>query len=231
MKYFSILTYTKSKTLPTLLFISICLLFTGPTQAADLQCNLATNDQINPEIIASMVDAANRGYLYRVDTNTSDVEFQVNHFPFSSVEGHFNSFQGGLTLPAEADQSRQALFLIKVDSVATGDDDLDDYLKSSVFFDATKYPDIIFISTGFEWIDGSTARLYGELTLRGTTRPLVFIARLNRNENQNTDRSQKMIMVASAEIQRSEFGMQEMQLFISDTVRFNIKIEASRVGI
>jgi len=155
----------------------------------------------------------------------------VNHFPFSSVEGHFSDFQGGLTLPVDTVQSRQALFLIKVDSVATGDNELDDYLKSSVFFDAARFPDIIFISTGFEWVDDSTARLFGELTLRGMTKPLVFIAHIDRAEDHNIDKNQKMIMLASAEIRRSEFGMHEMQIFISDTVRFNLKIEASLAGI
>ena len=211
--------------------VSLWLLLSGPAGAVDLQCELAENSQINPAIISSMMEAAGKGYLYRVDTNTSDVNFQVNHFPFSSVEGHFNHFEGGMTLPVDTDQSRQTLFLIKVASVATGDDELDDYIKSAVFFDATQFPDIIFTSTGFEWVSESTARLHGELTLRGTTKPLIFTVHINTAENNSIDKQQKIIMVASAEIQRSEFGMHGMQVFISDTVRFNLKIEATRVGI
>jgi len=37
-------------------------------------------------------------------------------------------------------------------------------------------------------------------------------------------------MIANAEIQRSDFGMYELPLLVSDTVSFNFKIEASRVG-
>lgn len=204
---------------------------TVTTSAIDLQCNLAENSQIKPAVIATMIEAADKGYLYRINTTTSNITFQVNHFPFSSVEGHFNNFQGGVTLPVDANQSRQALFLIKVDSVTTGDGELDEYIKSAVFFDARRFPDIIFVSTAFEWIDESTALLFGELTLRGKTRPLILIAHMDKADNNHANQNQKMIMTASAEIQRSEFGMHEMQLLISDTVHFNLKIEASRVGI
>lgn len=208
--------------------IGLLLLFSNPASALDMQCNLTEYSQIKPAMIAAMMEAADKGYLYRVDASASNVSFQVNHFPFSTVEGNFHEFQGGLSLPVETGKSRQALFIIKVDSMATGDQDLDVYLKSSVFFNATQYPDIIFVSTGFEWINKSTARLIGELTLHGKTRPLVFNVHIDTTESYSVGQSLKMI--ASAEIQRSEFGMHEMSIFASDTVRFNLRIEATRVG-
>lgn len=207
-------------------------LATSPVNSeSDLQCGIKNNGLINPAVITSMIEAARKGALYRVDTKSSNVKFQVNHFPFSRVEGHFNEFQGGVTIPVDDAPSRQALFLIKGDSVSTGDKDLDDYIKGSDFFDTLQFPEIIFISTAFEWIDNSTARLYGELTLRGTTRPLVFIARIINDEKNDIDNDQNLSMLARAKIKRSDFGMHEMQLLISDTVHFDLKIEASRVGI
>ena len=210
--------------------IGLLLLFSNPASALDMQCNPAEYSQIKPAMITTMLEAADKGYLYRVDTSASNVTFQVNHFPFSTVEGNFHEFQGGMALPVEIDQSRQALFIIKVDSMATGDQDLDEYLKSSVFFNATQFPDIIFVSTGFEWINESTARLIGELTLHGKTRPLVFNVHIDTNESHSIDQGLRMVMIASAEIQRSEFDMHEMSILVSDTVRFSLKIEATRVG-
>ena len=231
MNYFLSLKHKKNKTSLALYLIGFCLLFTNSASAIDLQCNLADNSQINPEVIATMAEAADKGYLYLIDTNTSNIRFQVNHFPFSRVEGHFSDFQGGMTLPTDTVHSRQALFLIKVDSITTGDKDIDDYVKSSVFFDATHYPDIIFISTGFEWVNKSTARLYGDLTLKGMTKAIVFTAHIDNTDSHNIKNEPKMVMIASAEIQRSEFGMHEMQVLVSDTVRFDLQIEASRIGI
>lgn len=209
--------------------VVIWSLFARPAAAMDIHCDLAENTRINPAIINTMLEAADNGYLYSVDTSISNVSFQVNHFPFSSIKGQFKVFQGGLALPAEADESRQVLFLIKVNSMSTGDDDMDDYLKSTVFFDATRFPDIVFVSTGFEWINASTARLHGELTIRGTTRPLAFDVHINTSDSYSTEKDMKMTMSASAEIQRSEFGMHELPLLVSDTVRLKLRIEASRV--
>ena len=223
------LTLKRSKRSSAMYLLGLLLLFTQPVKAIDLQCELAENIQIKPAIMATMLEAAHKGYLYRVETSTSNVTFAVNHFPFSTVEGRFNKFEGGLVLPEGRVPLRQALFIIKVDSVATGDDELNDYIKSDAFFNAMKFPVILFVSTDFEVIDESTARLIGELTLHGTTRPLVFNVHMNTAKNYNSDINQRITMIASAEIQRSDFGMHGLQIFVSDTVRFNLKIDVSRV--
>lgn len=229
MSNFLRLAFKRNKRSSVMYLVSLLLLLTRPVNAIDLQCELAENIQIKPAIIAAMMAAAKKGYLYRVETSTSNVTFEVNHFPFSTVEGRFNKFEGGLAFPDGTVQPKQALFIIKVASVATGDNELNDYLKSTAFFNATQFPDIIFVSTGFEWVNESTARLIGDLTLHGMTRPLVFNVHINTTENDSSDKSQKITMIASAEIQRSDFGMNELQVFVSNTVRFNLKIEASQV--
>ena len=229
MNNFSCLIFKRSKRSSAMYLLGLLWLFTPPVNAIDLQCELAENIQIKPAIMATMLEAANKGYLYRVETSTSNVTFEVNHFPFSTVDGRFNKFEGGMVLPEGRVQPRQALFIIKVDSVATGDDELNDYIKSDVFFNAMQFPVILFVSTGFEIINESTARLIGELTLHGMTRPLVFNVHMNTAKNHNSDLSQRITMIASAEIQRSDFGMHGLQVFVSDTVRFNLKIDVSRV--
>ena len=229
MNNFLCLTSKRSKRSSAMYLLGLLLLFSHQVNAIDLQCELAENIQIKPAIIATMLEAANKGYLYRVEPSTSNVTFKVNHFPFSTVEGRFNKFEGGLALPEGRVQSRQALFVIKVDSVATGDDELNDYIKSDAFFNATQFPVILFVSTGFEMINETTARLIGELTLHGMTRPLVFNIHMNTAKNYSSDKGQRITMLASAEIQRSDFGMHGLQVFVSDTVRFNMKIDVSRV--
>lgn len=215
---------------PGIFLITACLLVGSNAHASDLQCDAIEKSNINPRIIASMLEAANRGQLYRVDSDTSNIAFKVKHFPFSTIDGSFQEFDGALTMTEENHQSRQALFLIKVDSIATGDRELDDYLKSSAFFDVRQFPDIVFVSTGFEWINETTARLQGQLTLRGTTRPQVFIMQIAQSGYYPPAATPSLIIHASAEIRRSEFGMDGLALLVSDTVKFNIRIAASRAG-
>ena len=213
----------------TPLLCYLLLLFSIPVNALDLQCKLIGNAQFSPSTLISMQHAANNGYLYRIQVDTSNISFSVDHFPFSSVEGTFNKFEGGLALPKEVAKSKQALFIIDVTSVATGDDDLNDYIKSAAFFNAEQFPVITFISTRFEWLNKSTARLIGNLTLHGITRPLVFNVVINGSENKLSSQNEKLVMLASAEINRSDFGMHGLQLLVSDTVTFNLKIEAHRL--
>jgi len=206
----------------------LLLLSTTTARATELHSELIGKVPFKPSITASVMNATDEGDLYHVEVDASNVSFMVNHFPFSTVVGHFNEFEGGLTFPEGIAQARHALFIIKVDSVTTGDHDLNNYLKSSVFFDAAQHPIIIFVSTGFEWINDSTARLIGNLTLHGKTRPLVFYAHIDTTENIGVCKNQKMTMNASAEIQRSDFGMNGLQVLVSDTVKFDLKIKAYR---
>jgi polyisoprenoid-binding protein YceI len=215
----------------TMLVVSLSILFVLPVHAAKVQCELIENSQVNPGIIARMLEAADEGHLYRVDTGRSRIGFQVKHFPFSKVEGAFNRFDGGLTLPEGNNPSRVALFLVKADSMATGDHELDDYLKSASFFNAAQFPDIIFVSTGFERLGGSTARLYGDLTLRGITRSLAFTVHVDQAAGQDADNDHAVVIHADADLQRSEFGMHALSLLVSDTVTLSIRIEATRVRI
>ena len=213
----------------TPLLCSLLLLFSAPVTAFDLQCKLIESAQVNPSTLTPMWDAADNGYLYRIKVDTSNVSFAVDHFPFSSVEGTFDEFEGGLALPEEVAKSKQALFIIKVASIATGDDDLNDYIKSSAFFNAEKFPVIIFVSTSFEWMDKSTAQLMGNLTLHGVTKAIVFNVIIDSTENNSPTKDEKLVMQASAEINRSDFGMHGLQMLVSDTVKFDLKIEAHRM--
>jgi polyisoprenoid-binding protein YceI len=48
----------------------------------------------------------------------------------------------------------------------------DTHLKSDEFFNAEKFPQLKFVSTGFAKIDDSTYKLKGDLTIRDVTKPV-----------------------------------------------------------
>jgi len=107
---------------------------------------------------------------------------------------------------------------------------MDDYLKSTMFFDATQFPDIKFFNSGIEWIDETTALPRGVLTPHGATRALVFNVHMHTTESCCIEKNLEMTMHDNAEIQRPEFGMNAQPPFVSDTARLRLIIEASRVG-
>jgi len=56
----------------------------------------------------------------------------------------------------------------------TGEERRDTHLRSPDFLDVEKYPYLTFKSTRVERIDETHGKLYGELTIRDITKPVVL---------------------------------------------------------
>jgi polyisoprenoid-binding protein YceI len=109
---------------------------------------------------------------YDVDPRHSGVGFEVRHMGIATVRGAFRRFQGTLDATAEAPVLRGT---VEVASIDTGDEDRDAHLKSPEFFDVDRHPEISFNSTAVEPAEDGQIRLVGEITIKGTTRPIELI--------------------------------------------------------
>jgi hypothetical protein len=81
---------------------------------------------------------------------------------------------------------------------------MDDYLRSEVFFNVARFPDMRFVSTSVEKRDEHLARVTGDLTMLGVTRPIsldVEVARKLEGTNQRVG------FKATAVINRLDLGM------------------------
>jgi polyisoprenoid-binding protein YceI len=107
---------------------------------------------------------------YAVDPSHATVGFAVRHMGgIATVRGEFGRFQG--TLDATGD-TPVLHGVVDVTSVSTGDEQRDTHLTSPDFFDVEKHPEIRFHSTAIEPYDGGNARLTGEITIKGITKPI-----------------------------------------------------------
>jgi polyisoprenoid-binding protein YceI len=111
---------------------------------------------------------------WAVDASHSTVGFAVRHMMVSNVKGSFDKFtasvEGSPTDPAAAKISAT----IEVGSVNTRDAKRDEHLRTADFFDAAKFPQMTFTSTKVEKTSATTAKVTGDLTLRGVTKPVVL---------------------------------------------------------
>jgi polyisoprenoid-binding protein YceI len=115
-------------------------------------------------ITASSVSAAARSW--DLDTAHSNIYFGVTHI-FSKVNGLFNNFSLELNFDPENLEQSSFLFTIEVESINTNIAKRDKHLVSADFFDAGKFPQMIFQSTA---ITGGADDLYnvaGTLTIKG----------------------------------------------------------------
>src|SRR3954470_14376465 len=113
---------------------------------------------------------------WRIDKTHSELTFQIRHF-MSRVRGTFRDWKGAVALPDPAKWESATIDVeIQTASVFTDNDRRDADLRSSNFFAADSFPTITFKSTRIER-NGDAAKIRGDLTIRGVTKPAVLEGR------------------------------------------------------
>jgi polyisoprenoid-binding protein YceI len=90
----------------------------------------------------------------------------------TTVRGQFAEYDGKLQLDGANPAASTAEVTIKVVSIDTNQEQRDGHLRTGDFFDAESHPEITFTSTAAEQVDAETYRLTGDLTIKGTTKPV-----------------------------------------------------------
>ena len=110
-----------------------------------------------------------------LDPAHSDISFKIRHLVISTVSGTFNIFSGRFVTP-QHDSFSAAYFTLNIDvySIDTNNRDRDDHLKSPDFFNADEFPEIEFLSTEFNHIDGDNYTLTGDITIKGISKQVTL---------------------------------------------------------
>ena len=109
---------------------------------------------------------------WQIDPVHSSLEFQVRNMGLVTVKGFFADFEGSLEV--DEDGQARAAGTVQAASVHTRSEKRDEHLRAPDFFDVEQHPEVTFRSTGVELADDGTARLDGELTIAGVTRPVAI---------------------------------------------------------
>ncbi|MEM6865879.1 MAG: YceI family protein, partial [Bacteroidota bacterium] len=104
---------------------------------------------------------------WNLDTSHSAIGFKVKHMMISSVTGHFEEFNATLTSESDDIANADFDFVAAVNSINTKNTDRDNHLRSSDFFNAEAYPEMIFKSTSF-----NGEKMTGDLTIRNITKSI-----------------------------------------------------------
>jgi serine/threonine-protein kinase len=141
---------------------------------------------------------------YRIDTRQSRLGFSCSFMKFLTVHGHFNDFSGWVELENDDPKSARAHCVVKTASVDSGSLDRDYHLCSPDFFAVETYPEMVFESTGVERLSDERFRLIGDLTIRGTTRPIRLDVRLGERETDSAG-NERVTLTASTVISRLDW--------------------------
>jgi polyisoprenoid-binding protein YceI len=105
---------------------------------------------------------------WSADPVHSNVSFEVGYAGVNTFRGSFREFRASLVGGSEPTLEGSA----KVASVDVKDEQLNGHLQTPDFFDAQRYPEIAFRATELHRLDGDRVEGKGELTIKGTTRPV-----------------------------------------------------------
>ena len=109
-----------------------------------------------------------------IDTAHTKMQFKVKHLMISNVMGSFKEFEGKATMVENDFSTTKVNVIIKTASIDTEAPDRDAHLKSPDFFDAEKYPEIVFEGHGMTQKDEDNYELKGNLTIKDITKPVVL---------------------------------------------------------
>ena len=133
-------------------------------------------------LLGSLLGAASLGaqaadYVIDKEGQHAFINFRISHLGFSWLYGRFNDFDGSFSWDAAAPEQSSVQVSINTASVDSNHAERDKHLRSPDFLNVSAHPQARFVSTGVEMTGEDTAKVTGELTLNGVTRPVVLDAR------------------------------------------------------
>lgn len=113
---------------------------------------------------------------YAIDKEGSHafVQFRVQHLGYSWLYGRFNEFDGQFEYDEKNPAAAKVSVEIDTTSVDSNHAERDKHLRSDDFLDVAKYPKATFTSTSFNQAADGSAKLNGDLTLHGVTKPVTL---------------------------------------------------------
>ncbi len=142
-----------------------------------------------------------------VDPDHSVAAFSIRHMMIANVRGQFNKITGIIYFDPSDIAGSSVEITIDVASIVTGIKKRDDHLRSADFFDVENYPFITFKSTEVKPVDEKHAKIAGNLTIHGITRPMSFDVEASGPAKDPFGSGMSMGFTAEAAIDREEFDI------------------------
>jgi len=166
---------------------------------------------------------------YNTDPGHTLIGWRVSHFGFNDYFGIFGDATGTLVLDPAKPNASTVDITIPVGKVTTASAGLKGHLlragkeggKADFFGPAPA--DAKFVSTSVV-AKGTTAKITGNLTLNGITKPVVLDTTFSGAGNNPFNKKATVGFHATAVIKRSEFGISYAVPMISDDVTLDISV-------
>ena len=178
------------------------------------------------------------GYIagtWDIDPNHSEVSFIVGHLVISKVRGRFDAYSGTIVTDELLERS-SVNATIDASSVDTHMPVRDNQIRGNDFLDVEHFPNITFTSSAVR-SEGSRYFVDGDLTIRGTTRPVTLDVTVN-GFSPDTFGATRASFSAITKIDRTDFGVNfnapipglDKAMLLSNEVTLTLDLEAILQG-
>ena len=171
---------------------------------------------------------------WKLDPAHSTIEFVAKHMMITTVKGRFADFDGTIVADEENLADSRVDVTMKAASLDTRNEQRDQHLRSADFLDGENQPDLTFRSTA---ISGTKEhfKLTGDLTIRGTTRPITLDVTFEGNGKDPWGGTRSSFS-AHGKIDRRDYGLtwnvalETGGILVSNEVKINIEAQAVLQG-
>ena len=167
--------------------------------------------------------------IWKFDPYHTQVEFSAKHLGMMTVRGHFAEVTASGEIDVEHPEHSKIEATINTASIRTHNEQRDNDLRASNFLEVDKYPTITFKSTKIEPAGSDKYKLTGDMTIKGTTKPVTLDV-VKYGEFNDPRMGHRIGYAAEGKINRKDFGMSfDMMLdgkfIVSNEIRINIEGE------
>jgi len=179
---------------------------------------------VNPAAMAAPDSKA-----YKIDPSHTRVLFFVDHFGLVKMPGHAQGISGQIDFNFKAVEASKVDLTIDAKKLGMDFQPLDDKLQGKEFFNTDQFPTMTFKSTKIVKTGVESARMTGDFTLLGVTRPVTLEVKFNGRKWNKYMGLESAGFSATGQLRRSDFGMKSYLPDIGDVVPLSIIVEADEI--
>ena len=162
---------------------------------------------------------------YVLDGTHTFPRFSYSHFGFSTQLSRFDKTSGKVVFDKAA-KSGAVDIVIDTKSVNTGYATFNEHIQGEDFLDTAKYPSATFKSTKVIFDGDKPARIEGNLTLKGVTKPVTLTVTSFKSMPHPMLKKEAIGANATTTVKRSDFNAGKYAPNVGDEVTIDIALEA-----
>ncbi len=162
---------------------------------------------------------------YGLDKTHGYITFSYSHLGFSNPHVGFDRFE--VVLDADAEDPSRSQLEVSVDAASINSRVaiFDEHLNGENYFDTANHPDITFESTAVTSTGENTFDVFGNLTIKGISKPVTLNATINKAANHPFLSVPTIGVTAIAQVLRSDWNLSRAIPMVSDEISIFIDVE------